>query len=131
MTNCISPSPSSDYQSLLWHQSAACKGVRFATRRISLAGRIELTKQIRELTCRNEYLAGGDRADQLESALGELLSRSVYIQWGLAEIQGLSIDGASATPESLIDKGPESLCNEALNAILSDLHLSEAETKNF
>ena len=119
------------YSSLLWHESEVSAGVRFAIRQISLAQRIELTKQVRQLTLKNEFLRGGTNADQLEAGLGELLARRVYLEWGLAELTGLTIDGAQATPEMLIEKGPEKLSNEIAKVILASLRLSDEEIKNF
>jgi hypothetical protein len=120
-----------NYLSVDWHDSAAYAGVQFATRRMSLAQRIELTRQVRELTLRNEFLRGGEISDQLEAALSELLCRRLYLEWGLAEIQGLTIDGNPVTPELLIEKGPENLSAEIAGAILAGLHLSDTERKNF
>lgn len=100
-------------------------------RRISLAQRIELTRQIRELTLKNDFLRGGDTQEQLHVALGELLARRLYLEWGLAQIEGLTIDGSAATPEMLIEKGPEHLSEEIAEAIVAHLHLSEQETKNY
>jgi hypothetical protein len=105
--------------------------VRFAVRRISLAQRIELTRQVRELILKNEFLRAGATPDQLEAALSELLARRLYVEWGLAAIEGLTIDGSAATVESLIEKGPEKLTEEIATSILSELALSEQETKNF
>jgi hypothetical protein len=119
------------FESVIWHDSAVCHSVRFATRRISLAQRIELTRQIRELTLRNEFLRAGATPDQLEAALGELLARRLYLEWGLAALEGLTIDGHPATPELLIEKGPEDLAEEIASSILLGLSLSEQETKNF
>ena len=119
-----------DYSSLIWRESVTFVGVRFATRRTSLAQKIELTRQVRELTLRNDFLRGGDTADQLQAALGDLLSRRLFVEWGLAQIDGLTIDGTQATPELLIQKGPDELTEEIANAIISDLQLSEDERKN-
>lgn len=133
MTKSMSPLPdTNNYSSLVWHDSTTFEGVRFGTRRVSLAQRIDLTRQIRELTLRNEFLrAGEETKDQLEAALGELLCRRLYLQWGLVEIQGLIIDGCPATPELLIEKGPETLSEEIASSIIAGMRLSEKETKNF
>lgn len=132
MMKSISPLlDTNSYSSLVWHDSSTFEGVRFGTRRVSLAQRIGLTRQIRELTLRNEFLRAGETADQLEAALGELLCRQLYLQWGLVEIEGMTIDGSPATPELLIEKGPESLSEEIASSILADMRLSEKETKNF
>jgi len=131
MTKSMSHLPEANtYASVVWHDSTVCEGVRYAVRRISLAQRIELTRRVRELTLRNEYLRGGTTPDQLESALGELLARRLYVEWGLAAIEGLTIDGNAASSESLIEKGPEELTEEIANSILSELTISEQETKN-
>lgn len=132
MTKSMLPLPdTNNYSSVIWHDSTACKGVRFALRQISLAQRIELTKQVRDLTLRNDFLRGGATPDQLGATLGELLARRLYLEWGLAQIEGLTIDGSTASPEILIEKGPEHLSNEIADAIVSNLHLSEQETKNY
>ncbi|SRR5579884_1867710 len=120
-----------EYSSLVWHNSERRPGVRFATRQMSLAQRIALTKQVRDLMLRHDFLKGGDTADQLQATLGDLLSRRLYVEWGLAHIEGLSIDGTNATVELLIEHGPEDLTQEIANAIISDLHLTEEERKNF
>jgi hypothetical protein len=118
------------YSSLSWRQSQTVPAVSFAIKRISLAHRLELTKQLRELTLRYEFLNAGDTSDQLEAALSDLLVRKLYIEWGLAEIQGLAIDGEPATAALLIQKGPENLTGEIISAIRQDIELSEDERKN-
>ena len=126
----LSPKQSS-YSSLLWHDSEVAVGVRYATRRVSLSQRIELTKRVRELALGHEFLKAGDAAEQLEATLGDLLVRKLYLEWGLAEIKGLSIDGHVATVETLIEKGPEALSYEIVAAIRAELDISEEERKNF
>ena len=130
MTNCTLRSPEFDYTSNVWRESSICSGVRFCLRRISLGQRIELTRRVHEITLRNEFLRTGSAPDQIEAALGELLARRVYLEWGLAGIQGLTIDGATATPELLTEKGPEALADEIIASILSELHLTDEERKN-
>jgi hypothetical protein len=118
------------HSSLSWRQSQTVPEVRFAIKRISLASRLELTKQLRELTLRYEFLNAGETADQLEAAMSDLLVRKLYIEWGLAEIQGLAIDGEPATAALLIQKGPENLTGEIISAIRQEIELSEDERKN-
>jgi hypothetical protein len=120
-----------NYSSLSWHDSKTIKGVRFAIRRVSLAQRLDLNKRVRELTLRHEFLKAGPAADQLEAAWADLLVRKLYVEWGLAGLEGLSIDGESATLELLIDKGPEELVDEVVSAIQEETGLSEEERKNF
>ncbi len=118
------------YSSVSWHESQALKGVRYAINRVSLAQRIELTKNVRELTLRHEFLKAGDTSDQLETTLSDLLVRRLYLEWGLAELRGLAIDGEPATVELLVQKGPETLSEEIITAIQAELGLSEQERKN-
>jgi hypothetical protein len=118
------------HSSLSWRQSQTVPEVRFAIKRISLASRLELTKRLRELTLRYEFLNAGETADQLEAALSDLLVRKLYIEWGLAEIQGLTIDREPATAALLIQKGPENLSGEIISAIRQEIEVSEDERKN-
>jgi hypothetical protein len=80
---------------------------------------------------RNEFLRAGDAPEQLEASLADLLVRRLYIEWGLAELTGLSVDEEPATVEVLIDKGPEALADEIISAVREQLSLSEEERKNF
>lgn len=119
------------YSSLIWRDSQAVAGIRYAVRRISLQQRIELTQKIRELALRHEFLNAGNSADQLEATLSDLLVQKLYLEWGLAEIQGLNIDGKPGTIELLIKKGPEALTDEIVTTVRAELTLSEDERKNF
>lgn len=131
MMNFISHSrETAEYSSVIWHESKAFAGVRYSTRRVSLLQRIELTSKVRELVSKHEFLKAGDADDQLEATVGELLVQKVYLEWGLQEIQGLSIDGKPATMESAIEKGPEELTNEIVATIRAQLEFSEEERKN-
>jgi hypothetical protein len=120
----------SNYQSLIWHESAALNGVRFATRRVSLAQRIELTQKARELSLKYEFMKAGEPSDQVEASLADLLVRRLYLEWGLVQLRGLTIDGQQPTAEALIEKGPEALSDEIISAIRAELELSEEERKN-
>jgi len=127
-----SPSPSEvSYSSLSWRRSKTIEGVRFAIKRVSLAQRLELNKRVRELTLQYEFLKAGPAADQLEATWADLLVRKLYIEWGLAGLEGLSIDGETASVELLIDKGPEELVDEIVSALQEEIGLSEEERKNF
>jgi hypothetical protein len=118
------------YSSLAWCESQTIPGVRFAIKQISLASRLELTGQLRELTLRYDFLNAGETSDQLEATMSDLLVRKLYVEWGLAEIQGLTIDGVAATPALLIRKGPETLTGEIITAIRDEIELSDDERKN-
>ncbi len=119
-----------NYESLTWHKSATVDGVRFATRRVSLGQRIELTRNVRELSLKYEFLKAGEPSDQVEASLSDLLVRKLYLDWGLAELSGLRIDGEPATVEKLIEKGPDTLSSEIVDRIKADFELSEEERKN-
>ena len=119
------------YSSIVWHDSQTLPGARYAIRRVSLAQRIELTSRAREVVLKNEFLKAGDAPDGLEAALSELLVQKLYIEWGLSEITGLVIDGNPATPETVVEKGPEALTQEIVSVIREQLELSEDKRKNF
>ncbi len=119
-----------NYESVTWRESRSMPGVRFATRRVSLGQRIELNRRIRELMLRHEFLQAGEAEDKLEASYGELLVRKLYLEWGLAEISGLTIDGGPAATQELIERGPELLTDEISEAVQRELTLSEEERKN-
>jgi hypothetical protein len=132
MTNFTSPSlETAGYSSLSWHESKTIAGVRFAIKRISLAQRLELNQRVRELTLRHEFLKAGATTDELEATLADLLVHKLYLEWGLAVLEGFSIDGQGATTELLIEKGPEPLVDEIVLAIQTEAGLSGEERKNF
>lgn len=131
MMNFLSHSPNPfEHASRVWHESSIFRGVRFATRQISLSGRIELTRIIQELIYKNEFLRAGDSLEQSQACLADLLARKVYIEWGISDIEGLTIDGAPASIQDLIERGPERLCDEIARTIQNELVLSEEERKN-
>jgi hypothetical protein len=53
-----------------------------------------------------------------------------YLRWGLAELEGLDIDGTTATPETLFAGGPEELVREIVDEIRQQAGLTENERKN-
>ena len=119
------------YQSAHWISSETFPGVRYLINQMSLGRKIELTRQIREIGSKVEFLeASGDPREQLQAAalVGEI--EGTYILWGLAAVEGLDIDGESATPSTLLSKGPFSLAMEILRCIKSECGLTETERKN-
>lgn len=116
--------------SITWHESASVPGVRYAVRRITLGQRITLMEQARELALRYEFLRAGDAADQLEAGLSDLLVRKLYLEWGLARLEGLHLDGQQVTPLTCVERAPEELANEIAASIQAELGLSEEERKN-
>jgi hypothetical protein len=120
-----------EYQSTTTIQSERYPGVSFRLFRMSIGRRMELTKRIRELAGRTEYLAAGtDAREKIEANLLAAEIEKTYLNWGLQSIAGLSIDGEPATPESLAAAGPEDLCAEAIAAIKRECGLTEQERKN-
>jgi hypothetical protein len=79
---------------------------------------------------RHEFLQAGETEDKLEASFGELLVRKLYLEWGLAELSGLTIDGGAVTTQELIERGPELLTDEITEAVQRELALSEEERKN-
>lgn len=116
--------------SVLWHESLVVPGVKFSTRRVSLGARLKLMHEMRQLISENEFLRAGDTLGQTEAAISDLLAKQLYITWGLCEVRGLSIDGKTADPTSLIRYGPEELCDEIVESIRSAMALTEEERKN-
>lgn len=107
------------------------EGVSFSIARMSFARRMNLLGKIREIAARRDFTrAGTSDIDKLEGAVLSAEIDQVYVEWGLREIHGLTIDGAPATPETLIQRGPEDLFHEALKAVKAQCGLDENERKN-
>ncbi len=122
-----------EYQSSVWKDSAQAKGVRYRIRCMSFGRRIELMKRVGDSLARLEFLQAGEpTAESTAEAtlLGGAIDRE-FVEWGLKEVEGLVIDDKAATPAELIESGPESLVQEALQAVRSAVGLSEQERKNF
>ena len=112
-------------------ESRSHPGVRYRVVRMSLGRRIDLTKRIRELGRKWEFLeAGAKLEDQIEAALLCQEIDRTYLEWGLVAVHGLSVDGEEATPDIVASRGPEDLCREVVAAIKSECHLTEEERKN-
>ncbi|MDP9169795.1 MAG: hypothetical protein M3N54_04200 [Acidobacteriota bacterium] len=111
--------------------SAAWPGVTLVISRMSFARRLELMKRVRDLAGRADFFeAGRDEKNRMEaSLLGAEIDR-LYLEWGLLEVRGLELDGENATCQSLIERGPEDLVGEALDAVKSECGLNETERKN-
>ena len=113
------------------HASGIIGGVSYRIARMSFARRLELIRKVRDYAQRIEFLeAGSEAKDQFErSVLGAEIDR-LYLEWGLLSVEGLTIDGETASPALLIDKGPELLAREIVGRIRAECHLSEDERKN-
>ncbi len=106
-------------------------GVEFVIIRMTFGRRLELMKRVRDLAAKIEYFeAGRDEGNRMEASLLGAELDKLYLAWGLEEVRGLSLDGDAATPQSLVERGPEALVQEALTAIKAECGLSESERKN-
>jgi hypothetical protein len=111
--------------------SEAIRGVELVVARMTFGRRLELMRRVRDLAARIEYFeAGRDEKNRMEASLLGAEMDKLYLAWGLEEVRGLLLDGVPATPESLVERGPEALVHEALTAIRAECGLSEAERKN-
>jgi hypothetical protein len=111
--------------------SESMPGVSFAIARMTFGRRLELMKRVRDLAARIEYFeAGRDEKNRMEASLVGAEMDKLYLAWGLEEVRGLSLDGEAATPETLVERGPEALVYEALAAIKAECGLTETERKN-
>ena len=120
-----------NYESTRTVQSAECEGVTFRIARMSFARRLELARQIRELGRRVEFEQAGDALqDKLDAAVSCGEVDRLYLEWGLLDVTGLTIDGSAADTASVIDRGPESLCREMVREIRRECGLTEEERKN-
>jgi len=120
-----------NYESVITVESAARPGVAFTIRRMSLGRRTELTKRLRELLGRIEFLdAGQQPAESIEAAMLGSEIEKAYLAWGLVEVRGLEVDGQTATPETLAAAGPEDLSREIVAAIKAEAGLNQTERKN-
>jgi len=99
--------------------------------RMSFGRRLELMRSVRELARRLEYLeAGASAIDSMEAAFVRREIDRLFVGWGLRKVEGLELDGAPASPDSLIERGPEELFREALAAVRAEAGLSDEERKN-
>jgi hypothetical protein len=111
--------------------SESMPGVELVIARMTFGRRLELMKRVRDLAVRIEYFeAGRDEKNRMEASLLGAEMDKLYLAWGLEEVRGLSLDGLPATPETLVERGPEALVQEALAAIRVECGLSETERKN-
>jgi hypothetical protein len=119
------------YESVISIESRAVQGVRFAIHRISFGRRMELSRRVRELSRKAEFLeAGTEMHEKIEASILAQEIDAMYLQWGLFRIEGLIIDGEPATAVRLLEKGPEDLTREVVSAIKEQCGLSEPERKN-
>jgi hypothetical protein len=120
-----------EYESAVRIPSGLFPGIVFHVFRMSFGRRVELMRNIRKLTGRLEFHeAGVTDADKMDASLLSAEIDRLYVEWGLQTVEGLTIDGSSATPASLAAAGPEDLFGEALLAVKAQCGLNETERKN-
>jgi hypothetical protein len=119
------------YESMAVVSSKVEPSVRFTVVKMSYGRRMELMQRVRDLACRLEFLrAGSSPEEKMDAALLEGQINRVCLSWGLRAVSGLMLDGVEATPETLVDSGPEELFREAVAAVRAQSGLSETERKN-
>jgi len=119
------------YESAVVIESQVAPGVTFTVLKMSYERRSELMRRISELARRHEFIKASERLDdRMEAALLESEINLTYLKWGLKSIDGLTVDGAEATPDLLAEKGPEELFREALTAVRAQAGLTLEERKN-
>ncbi len=91
---------------------------------------MELTKRVREIGQKIEFLRAGSSLEKIDANILAQEIEALYLTWGLAGLDGLSIDGTAATADTLLASGPEELVNEIVAAVKAQCGLSEAERKN-
>lgn len=120
-----------EYSSTIRIPSATLPGVEFEVARMSFGRRLELMKQVRELSQRREFFeAGATPVDRMEAALLSIEIDRLYWHWGLRAVRGLTLDAQAATAESLWEQGPEDFTREVLAEIRAEAGLDDAERKN-
>lgn len=120
-----------DYESVIWMVSEAAPGVRFSIQRVSFGRRLELSRKIREISRKAEFLqASTELHERIEANILAQEIDAMYLKWGLAGIEGLTIDGEPPSAEMLLEKGPEELAREVVAAIKAQCGLTDAERKN-
>jgi hypothetical protein len=127
----ITPKGAVHYDSVVSIDSKTAPGVRFAIHRISFGRRMELSRRVREISRKAEFLeAGTELNEKIEANILAQEIDAMYMQWGLVKIDGLIIDGEAAGAAQLLEKGPEDLAREVVGAIKEQCGLTEPERKN-
>ena len=70
-------------------ESTVMPGVHFIVQKMSFGRRIELTRRIRDLAQRVEYLSAGESPkEMLDASLLAAEIERTYVLWGLTEVVG-------------------------------------------
>src|SRR3954452_8116233 len=120
-----------EYNSVAVVESRVREGVRFRVARMSFGRRVELMRRVRELARKVEFLeAGTSPGERMDAGLLRAEIDRMWLLWGLEGVSGLRVDGVDATPEIVLERGPEDLYGEALAAVRAQTGLTDAERKN-
>lgn len=120
-----------NYQSTVRKESTVLPGVWFAIKKLSLSGRLNLLRLVRQEGRDLDFHSASDgMADQIRAREVTASIEAIYIRWGLSSLEGLFIDDRPADHDLLLEKGPEALCHEIAEAIRAECFLSEEERKN-
>ena len=123
--------PEREYQSTVTVPSRVIEGVSFEIARMAFNRRMQLMRQVRELARNLDFLRAGESdAERMDAHILNAEIERAYITWGVVAVNGLAIDGVPATPDSLLDKGPEKLVHEAIGAVRAECSLTDLERKN-
>lgn len=119
------------YASEVEVESSVYSGVTFVIRRCSGARRLELMRRLAEHASEYEALRSTERADdRLKAEALRLRMDFEYLDWGLAQVRGLTVDGQCPDAMCLFERGPEGLLREVVSRIREECELNEAERKN-
>ena len=119
------------YESVKVVESQIAPGVQYTVALMSFTRRLDLMRRVRELARQVEFVEAGHGATaKMDGALLKAEIDRLYVMWGLRQINGLTIDGAAATPELLSTSGPEGLFREVLGAVRRETGITEEERKN-
>lgn len=119
------------YESVTVVESRVAPGVTFEIARMSFGRRVDLMRRVRELARRMEFLeAGKESGDRMDAAMLQAEIDRLFLGWGLRSVSGLQVDGADASPETLVEAGPEEVFREALAAVRLETGLTGEQRKN-
>ena len=119
------------YESVLVIRSKVMPTVTYAIKRVSFGRRMDLSRRAREISRKAEFLeASSQLGEKIEAGILTQEIDTMYLVWGLLNIQGLTIDGEAATADRLLEKGPDELTREVVDAIKAQCGLSDVERKN-
>ena len=121
-----------EYTSFEIDKSSVAPGVSYTVAKISFGRRVELTRRIRELAARKEFLEAGEHPNEkMDAALLASEIDRIYLLWGLTGGHGSGFGWAARqSGVTCGESGPEELFREALAAVKHQCGLSEAERKN-